>query len=79
MGRILPLLLVMAFILGIVGVGVLAIRWTRKSSKRAALLGLGLQFLSALVIPVPPPQIQIEEVKNKVRLKKDSEAADPKE
>jgi hypothetical protein len=76
MGKMLPVLIVLLFILAVGAIGVLAIRWTRKSSRRAALLGLGLQFLSAFVIPVPPPQVQQEEVKARARVKKDTEAGD---
>ena len=60
MGKILPVLIVLLFMVAIVGIGVLAVRWTGKSSRRSALLGLGLQFLSAFVFPVPPPQVQQE-------------------
>jgi len=38
-------------------VAVLAVRWARRSSRRAAFLGWGLQFLGAGVNPVPPPQV----------------------
>ena len=40
----------------------MAAQWARKSSRRAAFLGWGLQFLGAGVDPVPPPQVQLEEV-----------------
>lgn len=45
MEKLLPLITVLVFMLGIIGVFVLAVRWARKSSKRAAFLGWGLQFL----------------------------------
>ena len=77
MEKLLPLLVVLVFMLGFIGVAVLAVRWKRKSSRRAALLGLGLQFLSAFVVPVPPPQVQLEEVKAQARIKKDAESGDP--
>jgi hypothetical protein len=77
MGKLLPLFILLIAILGIIGIFVLAARWTRKSSRRAALLGWGLQFLGAGVNPVPPPQVQIEEVNRQSRTKKDAESGDP--
>jgi hypothetical protein len=68
-----------AVILGITGIFLLAIRWTRKSSRHAAFLGWGLQFLGAGVNPVPPPQVQTEEVNAQARIKKDAESGAPKE
>jgi hypothetical protein len=79
MEKLLPLLAALVFMLGFIGVAVLAVRWTRKSSRRAALLGLGLQFLSAFVVPVPPPQVQLEEVKAQAKNKKDAESGHPEE
>jgi len=79
MEKLLPLIIVLIVVLGIIGVAVLAVRWARKSSKRATFLGWGLQFLGAGVNPVPPPQIQLEEVNRQARVKKDAEAGDPEE
>jgi hypothetical protein len=79
MDKLLPLFIVLIAILGITGILVLAVRWTRKSSRRAAFLGWGLQFLGAGVNPVPPPQVMIEEVNAQARMKKDAESGDPKE
>ena len=76
MEKLLPLLIVFIAVLGIIGVSVLGVRWARKSSKRAAFLGWGLQFLGAGVNPVPPPQVQIEEVNAQVRIKKDADSGD---
>ena len=78
MERLLPLLIVLVTILGIIGIAVLGVRWARKSSRRAAFLGWGLQFLGAGVNPVPPPQVQLEEVNAQARLKKDAESGDDK-
>jgi hypothetical protein len=64
--------------LGIIGISVLAVRWARKTSRRAAILGWGLQFLGAGANPVPPPQIQLEEVNGQARIKKDAESGDSK-
>jgi hypothetical protein len=38
-----------------------------------------LQFLGAGVNPVPPPQVQLEEVNRQAKLKKDAESGNPKE
>jgi len=79
MEKLLPLLVVFALMLGIIAIFVLAVRWSRKSSKRAALLGWGLQFLGLGVNPVPPPQVQLEEVNAQARMKKDGESGEPEE
>jgi hypothetical protein len=79
MEKLLPLVIVLVLMLGIIGISALAVRWARKSSRRAAFLGWGLQFLGAGVNPVPPPQVQLEEVNRQARTKKDSESGDPKE
>jgi hypothetical protein len=76
MEKLLPLLIVLVVMLGIIGVSVLAVRWVRKSSRRAAFLGWGLQFLGAGVNPVPPPQVQLEEVNGQARIRKDAESGD---
>jgi hypothetical protein len=79
MEKLLPLMVVLVVMLGIFGISVLAVRWARKSSRRAAFLGWGLQFLGAGVNPVPPPQVQMEEVNAQARLRKDSESGDSEE
>jgi hypothetical protein len=77
MEKLLPLIIVLAAILGIIGISVLAVRWVRKSARRAAFLGWGLQFLGAGVNPVRPPQVQIEKVNRQARIRKDAESGDP--
>jgi hypothetical protein len=42
--QLLPLIVVLVVMLGIIGIAVFAARWARKSSRRAAFLGWGLQF-----------------------------------
>jgi len=79
MDKLVPRVIVLVAILGIIGIGVLGIWWARKSSRRAAFLGWGLQFLGAGVNPVPPPQVQLEEVNAQSRTKKDAESGAPKE
>jgi hypothetical protein len=77
MEKLLPLIIVLVVLLGMIGISVLTVRWARKSSRRAAFLGWGLQFLGAGVNPVPPPQVQLEEVNDRARIKKDAESGDP--
>jgi hypothetical protein len=79
MEKMLPLLTVLVVIVGIMGISVIAVRWARRSSRRAAFPGWGLQFLGAGVNPVPPPQVQLEEVNGQARIKKDAESGDPEE
>jgi hypothetical protein len=79
MQTLLPVIIVLIVMLGIFGFFVLATRWARKSSKRAALLGWALQFLGAGMDPVPPPQVQLEEANRQGRIKKDAESPDPEE
>jgi hypothetical protein len=79
MGKLLPLIIVLGIVLGIIGMSVLAVRWARKSSRRAAFLGWGLQFLGAGVNPVPPPQVQLEEINRQARIKKDADSGDPED
>ena len=76
MEKLLPLFIVLVFIPGIIGISAIAIRWARKSSRRATFLGWGLQFLGAGVNPVPPPQVQLEEVNAQARIKKEAESGD---
>lgn len=76
MEKLLTLIIVLAAMLGIIGIAVCAVRWARKSSRRAAFLGWGLQFLGVGVNPVPPPQVQLEEVNGQARIKKDAESGD---
>jgi hypothetical protein len=79
MEKLLPLFIVLAAIPGIIGIFVLGVRWARKSSRRAAFLGWGLQFMGAGVNPVPPPQVELEAVNAQARIKKDAESGEPEE
>lgn len=47
MEKLLPLLIVFVTMLMIIVISVILVRWARKSSRRAAFLGWGLQFLGA--------------------------------
>jgi hypothetical protein len=79
MEKLLPLIIVLLVMLAIIAISVFAVGWARRSSRRAAFLGWGLQFLGAGVNPVPPPQVQLEEVKGQARIKKDAQSGDPEE
>jgi hypothetical protein len=79
MEKLAPVIIVFAFLLGITGVAVLAVRWARKSFRRAAFLGWGLQFLGAGINPQPPPQVKLEEASLHTKIKKESESGDPEE
>lgn len=79
MEKLLPLLIVFVTMLMIIVISVIVVRWARKSSRRAAFLGWGLQFLGAGVNPLPPPQVQLEEINTQARIKKDAESGEPEE
>jgi hypothetical protein len=79
MEKFLPFFVVLVLMLAAMGISVLGVRWARKSSRRAAFLGWGLQFLGAGLNPVPPPQVQLEEVNRQSRIKKDAESGDPED
>jgi hypothetical protein len=76
MEKFAALIIVLVFILGLILVSVLAIRWARKSPRRAAFLGWGLQFLGAGMNPQPPPQERLEAVSRQTKIKKDAESGD---
>jgi hypothetical protein len=77
MEKLFALVIVFAFIFGLIGAFVFAIRGARKSSRRAAVLGWALQFFGVGMNPLPPPQEQIEEANRQNRVKKAAEAGDP--
>jgi hypothetical protein len=79
MERLIPSMIVFAAILGMGGVAVLAIRWARKSSRRATFLGLGIELLGVGMNPHPPAQIYLEEASRQTRIKKESESGEPGE
>lgn len=54
-----------------------AVRWARKGSPAATVIGWALLFLSAGMNPQPPPQEQVEEANRQKRIKKDAESGDP--
>jgi hypothetical protein len=77
MEKFIPLVFVFAALLGICGVAVLAIRWARNSSRRAAFLGLGAELLGVGMNPQPPARIHLEEASRQTRIKKESESGEP--
>lgn len=77
MDKLVALMIVLAFLITMVGAAILAIRWKRKSSRRAALLGLGLELLGAGMNPLPPAHVQLEEATRRTKVKKDSESGEP--
>jgi hypothetical protein len=79
MEKLAAVIFVLGSILVFSGVAVLAVRWARKSSHRAAFLGWGLQFPGAGMDPQPPPQVKLEEAGQHTKLKKVSESGDPEE
>ena len=79
MDTLVALTIIFAFLAALVGTAVIAIRWKRKSSRRAALLGLGLELLGAGMNPLPPAHIQLEEVTRRTKIKRDSETGEPDE
>jgi hypothetical protein len=55
------------------------IRWAKRGSQGASLLGWGMGLPAAGVNPIPPPQEKIEEVARNIQGRKNSDAADPDE
>jgi hypothetical protein len=55
------------------------IRWAKRGSKGAALLGWGVGLTAAGINPQPPPQVHIEEVTKDIQGRKNSDAADPED
>jgi hypothetical protein len=55
------------------------IRWAKRGSKGASLLGWGLGLPAAGINPQPPPQVQIEKLTRDIQGRKNSDSADPDE
>jgi hypothetical protein len=73
MDTFIALMIIFGSLAGMVGAAVFGIRWKRKSSQRAALIGLGLEIFGAGMNPLPPAHVQLEEVTRTTKIKKDSE------
>ena len=79
MEKIVPVLIVMAFLLIMATLFALLVRWARRSSRRGAFLAWGVQLMGAGMDPLPPPQEQLKEVDRQTKIKKRSESGDPKD
>jgi hypothetical protein len=53
------------------------VRWARKGSAAASMVGWALMFLAPGLNPQPPPQIQVEDAGKQKYLKKTAESGDP--
>jgi len=53
------------------------IRWAKRGSKGASLLGWSMGLPAARANPMPPPQQRIEEATREVQGRKSSDTADP--
>lgn len=72
-----PLMWIGALAVGIalaVWMAVRAIRWAKRGSKSASLLGLGMDLAN----PTPPPRAHLEEIDSEMHGKKRSDSSDPK-
>jgi hypothetical protein len=80
MDGLLLFIAVTVLIAAVIGLFVLilarGVRWARKRSTAAAVLGWALLFLGAGMNPQPPPQEQVEEANRQKRIKKDAESGD---
>jgi hypothetical protein len=60
-------------------VGYRMIRWAKRRSTGASLLGMALEIPAAGVNPQPMPRIQVEEAAAESKALKNSDASDPKD
>jgi hypothetical protein len=65
------------FIVLSIWIAIRMVRWAKKGSKGASLLGWGMGLPAAGVNPLPPPQVQIEELTREIKGKKNSDSSDP--
>jgi hypothetical protein len=70
---------VFVFVWFFIWIALRLIRWAKRGSKSASLLGWGMAIPAAAVNTIPPPQQQIEEVTLDIQGRKNSDAADPDE
>ena len=66
-----------AFFFFLVWLAVRAIRWAKRRSTAADVLGLGMSLPSAMIDPESQPQKRVEEVTKDIQRRKDSGGADP--
>jgi hypothetical protein len=60
-------------------IGIRAIRWAKRRSRGTDILGLALGLPAAGMNPVPPPQEFIDDVRADIQIRRNSDAADPKD
>jgi hypothetical protein len=81
MDRLLSFLGLTALIAVLIGVFVYGaargVRWGRKGSPAAAVIGWALLLFSSGMNPQPPPQEQVEEANRQRKIKKEAESGDP--
>ncbi len=58
-------------------IAVRLIRWAKKGSKGASLLGWEMTLAAAAVNPHPPPQEMIEDLTRAIQGRKNSDSSDP--
>jgi hypothetical protein len=59
--------------------GIRTVRWARKGSPAATVVGWALLFLGAGTNPQPPPQEQVEQANRQRKIKKEAESGDPED
>jgi hypothetical protein len=77
-------LVALAWILGLtlvffisMWIAIRLIRWAKKGSTGATLLGWSMGLPAAGANPIPPPQIKLEELSREIQGRKNSDSADP--
>ena len=80
MDRFILFLALTAAIAAVIGIFIVAaartVRWGRKGSPAAAVIGWALLLFSSGMNPQPPPQEQVE-ANRQTKINKDAEAGDP--
>jgi hypothetical protein len=83
MDRLISFLALTAAIAVVIGLFLFAasrvVRWGRKGSPAAAVIGWALLLFSSGMNPQPPPQEQVEEANRQRKIKKEAEAGDPEQ
>lgn len=81
MDRLIQFLALTALIAAFIGLLMLAlsrgVRWARKGSPAATVIGWALLLFASGMNPQPPPQEQVEEANRQRKIKKDAESGDP--
>lgn len=77
MERLVPLLVVFAFVATLAAGSAFFLRWIRKSQRRRVLAAWGIHLIGAGMNQQPATQERIEEVARQTRIKKTAESGDP--